>query len=71
MDENWFFSNIILILQRYVLWLFKIVANQADCFWLQQSSVIKFLVTEKCKPCEICRRMYDVYVERCFSKKML
>ena len=30
-------------------------------------SVIKFLVGEKCKSCEIYRRMYDVYRETCFS----
>ena len=36
---------------------------------LKQSSVIKFLVAEKCKPCEIYRKMCDVYTEAGFSQK--
>ena len=32
-----------------------------------KESVMKFLVAEKCKPCEIYRRMCDVYDEACFS----
>ena len=48
------------------------VANQTECTRLEQSSLIKFLVAEKFKPCEIYRRMCDVYRETCFShKKML
>ena len=35
----------------------------------EQSSDIKFLVTEKCKPYEIHRRMCDVYGEACFTLK--
>ena len=34
-----------------------------------QSSVIKFLVTEKCKPYEIYRRMGDVSRQAYFCKK--
>ena len=30
---------------------------------------LKFKVTKKCKPCEVYRRMCDVYGEGCFSKK--
>ena len=35
---------------------------------LEQKSVIKFLAAEKCKPCEIYKRMCDG--EACFSPKM-
>ena len=31
--------------------------NQTESSRLEQKSVIKFLVAEKCKPCEIYRRM--------------
>ena len=34
-----------------------------------RGSVIKLLVGEKCNPCEIYRRMSDVYGEACFSQK--
>ena len=44
-------------------------ANQIACFWLEQSSVLKFLVVEKCKPCEIYRRICDVYEEASLSLK--
>ena len=44
-------------------------ATQTECFRLGQKSVIKFFVAEKCKPCEIYERMYDVYGDSCFSKK--
>ena len=39
-------------------------ANQTVCTWFEQRSIIKFLVTENCKPCEICRRMCDVYGDK-------
>ena len=42
-------------------------ANQAQGSRVEQSSVINFLVTEKCKPHEIYRRMCDVYKEACSS----
>ena len=37
--------------------------NKTECSWLEQRSVMKFLLAEKYKPCEIYRRMYDVYGE--------
>ena len=46
------------------------VTNQTDSSRLEQRSVIKFLVAEKCKPCKIYWRMYDIYEEACFSTKM-
>ena len=36
---------------------------------LEQMSVIKFLLAKKYKPCEIYRRMYDVYREAGFSQE--
>ena len=36
-----------------------------------QRFVIKFLVVEKCKPCEINKRVWDVYREACFGKKKM
>ena len=47
------------------------LANQVEGFKLEQRSVIKFLMAEKCKPYEIYRRMWDVYWEVCFSKNYL
>ena len=32
-------------------------------------SVIKFLIAEKCKLCEVYRSMCDIYGEACFSQK--
>ena len=50
----------------FVLRLFKIAAaNQTECSRLEQRSVIKFVVAEKCKPCEMYRRMCDIYGETC------
>ena len=43
------------------------VASQTE--YLKQRSVIKFMVAEKCKPCEIYRRMCDEYGEACFSQR--
>ena len=43
------------------------VANQ--CSRLEQRSVMKFLVPEKYKPCEIYRRMCDVYGKLFLGKK--
>ena len=46
------------------------VANQTECFRLEQKPAIKFLVAEKCKPYEIYRRMFNEYREASFSLKM-
>ena len=35
---------------------------------IEQRSVIKYLLAEKCKQCEIYRRMCNVYREACFSQ---
>ena len=37
--------------------------NMGLSLQIEQRSVIKYLLAEKCKPCEIYRRMCDVYVE--------
>ena len=53
----------------FVLKQFKLVANQRNSSTIGQGSVIKSLVAEKCKSCEIYPRMCDAYREACFSKK--
>ena len=68
-DWNWFMAKIISISQNDVLRLFKMVANQTKCSRLEQRFVIKFLLAEKCKPCEIYGRKCDVYGEAYFSRK--
>ena len=45
------------------------LANQIECFRLEQISVIKFLLAEKCKSYEIYRRIYDVKREAYFREK--
>ena len=57
----------------FVLRLFKIVANLTACFKLEQRSFMKFLMAEKCKPCEI-REEYVICMEKhclvkCFESK--
>ena len=64
--KNYFHLAKILVL-KFV----KMIVNQADCFRLEKSSVIKSLLPEKCKPYEIYRRMCDVCGEaRCSKKKI-
>ena len=43
--------------------------NQIECSMFEQMSVVKCLVTKKCKPWEIYRGMCDVYGEARFSQK--
>ena len=45
------------------------MANQIESSRLEQRFVIEFQVAEKCKQCEIYRRMCDAYVEARFSQK--
>ena len=63
-------KEIILNSQKYFLRLFKMAADQVECFRLKQRSVIKFLLVEKSKPYEIYRKICDVHREECFSQKM-
>ena len=59
---NWFIvKNYFHLTKTFLLKLFKIVANQTEYSRLEQRFVIDFLVAKKCKPCEICRRICDVY----------
>ena len=44
-------------------------ANETEGSRLEQKSIIKFVLTENCKPYEIYRRICDVYGEICFSQK--
>ena len=43
--------------------------NQAGCSRSGQKSVVQFLLVQKCKPCDIYRRMCDVYGEASFSQR--
>ena len=65
---NCFIEKYILIL--FVSRLFRMAANQTECFKLEQRSVIKSLVAEKCKPCEIYRRICNVYREASSYQKI-
>ena len=58
------------LLKIFLLRLFKIAADQTVCSKLEGRSVIKYLLAEKCKPCEIYWRMCDVHGEACFSQRM-
>ena len=49
---------------------FEVIQNGWKLNRLEQRSVIKFLLAEKCKPCEIYRRLYNEYGEACLVKKM-
>ena len=51
----------------FALKRFKVEANQPECSRLEQRSIINVLVAEKCKPCEIYRRMCNVYGEVRFN----
>ena len=44
--------------------------SKSKCTRLEQRYVIEFLLTEKCKPCEIYRRICDVNGEAYFSQEM-
>ena len=59
-------KNYVNLTKIFVLRLFKMAANQTVCFRLKQKSVIKSLMVEKYKPCELYRRMCDVYRKACF-----
>ena len=54
----------------FVLRLFKMATNKNEYSRLEQRSVIKFLMADKCKPCEIYWRICNVYEEACFNKKI-
>ena len=60
---NWFIAKIILIFQKkYSFYGYSKWWQVKQYSRLEQRSVIKFLVAEKCKPCEI-YRMCDMYRE--------
>ena len=50
---------------------FKIATYQTECSRLEQRSVIKFLLVEKCKPYEIYKRMCNECWEACFCFKKM
>ena len=67
---NWFIEkNYFDPTKVFVSRLFKVAINQTDYFRFKQRSVIKILVAEKCKRCEICRKMCVVNRDACFNEK--
>ena len=67
--ESVYWKNYFNLAEIFVLGIFEI-GNQTECSRNEQRSVIKFLQAVNCKPCEIDKRMCDVYVEANFSKKI-
>ena len=68
---EWFIAkNYFIHTKIFVLRLFKMLLNQSECSRFEQRLVIKFLVDEKCKACEIYGRMFDVFREVCLNQKM-
>ena len=60
---DWFIAKFILILQKYFFWGYsKLAANQS-------LPGFKVLQTGKCKPCEIYRRICNVYGKACLNQK--
>ena len=77
-NEKFVFFGIVLsqelffnLTKIFVSRLFKMAANQTDCCWLEQRSVIKFLVVKKYKSCEISRRMCVQNREAYFDQKKM
>ena len=60
---NWFYSKIYFNLAK-MFWSNSKWQQIKQCFRLEHSSVIKFLVTEKCKP-------YKIYRRICMEKNVL
>ena len=58
---NWFIVKIILISQKYLFWGYSKCWQIKQCSRLEQKSVIKSLVVEKCKLCEIYKIMGNEY----------
>ena len=61
-NKQYFYLAITFILKR-----FRMAPNQTECSKLEQKSVIKSSVAEKCKPCKIQIRVFDVFRETCFN----
>ena len=57
-------------LEEIFLRLHKMASTQTEYARLEQGSIIKHLVAEKCKPCEICPIKCNMYGEACFRKKI-
>ena len=70
--QEFLFKKVILILQNYLFLAYlKMAENQTESFRLEQRSVIRFLMAEKYKPCEIYRKMCNMYGEDFLLKKSI
>ena len=54
----------------FVLGQFKMMSKFIGCFRFKQKFLIKFLLVEKCKSCEIYRRINHVYAEERFNQEI-
>ena len=63
---NYFILCLFYFIFSYDL-MFYLLFNPHEYSRFEQRSIIKFLVTEKGKPCEIYWRICDVYRKACFS----
>ena len=54
-------------IKKNVSRLFKMASTKTESSRLEQRSVVKFSMVEKCKPCQIFRRMCYAYGEACFT----
>ena len=64
-----YIKNYFNLAKMFVLRLFNIAANQTECPKLELRSVIKFIMAEKRKQCEIFRGMCDMYGAAYFRQK--
>ena len=72
-------ANHVKFTEKCVMWTKKLIlgkkkfTNGLNMGWplqIEQRSFMKYLLAEKSKPCEIYRRMYDLYREVHFYQKM-
>ena len=69
---NWFMVKFILILQKYFFWGYSKWLQIKHCSRLEQRSVIKLLVAEKCKfteECVMCMEKH-VLVKKIFTNRL-
>ena len=66
---NWFIAKIILMIQKYLFEAIQYGGKSSGMLRAWREILHQIWVVEKCKPCEIYRRMCDVYREACLSKK--
>ena len=61
-------QKVLFIFQKYQFWGYSKWLQNKQSSRLEKRYAIKFLLADKCKPCEIYWRLY-MYREACFSQK--